>query len=208
MNVFYNKEGIGDTLIVWIADVPRERRGFHRKGDVARLFDKDSDETTGYNIFNISQYGNVAGTGILKANESLTDLINKIIRENGFDQEVSFDDTPDFIVGYVKSKEKHPDADKLSVCQVDIGDRQLQIVCGAPNVEKGQKVVVARVGTVMPSGTIIKEANLRGVDSSGMICAARELDLPNAPQKKGILVLSDQFEVGRDYFEQHVSIDV
>jgi tRNA-binding protein len=74
---------------------------------------------------------------------------------------------------------------------VDVGPETLQIVCGAPNVDKGQKVVVAKTGAVMPSGMIIKDAVLRGVASSGMICSARELALPNAPQKRGILVLDD-----------------
>lgn len=100
----------------------------------------------------------------------------------------------------MKQKEKHPNADKLSVCQVDVGTETLQIVCGAPNVDAGQKVVVAKVGAVMPSGLVIQEAELRGVKSYGMICSARELNLPNAPQEKGILVLNDEYEVGQPFF--------
>ena len=75
------------------------------------------------------------------------------------------------------TKEKHPNADKLNVCTVDVGNETLQIVCGAPNVEEGQKVVVAKVGAVMPSGMVIRDAELRGVASSGMICSATELSL-------------------------------
>src|SRR5699024_2683227 len=60
------------------------------------------------------------------------------------------------VVGYVVEKAKHPDADKLSVCQVDVGDERLQIVCGAPNVEAGQYVVVSKVGAVLPGGFKIK----------------------------------------------------
>ncbi len=93
-----------------------------------------------------------------------------------------------------KKKKKHPNADKLNICKVDVGTETLQIVCGAPNVDAGQKVVVAKVGAVMPSGMIIKDAELRGVPSSGMICSAKELALPNAPQEKGILVLEDKYE--------------
>lgn len=96
-------------------------------------------------------------------------------------------------------KEKHPNADKLNICKVDVGTETLQIVCGAPNVDAGQKVVVAKVGAVMPSGMIIKDAELRGVPSSGMICSAKELALPNAPQEKGILVLEDKYEVGQPF---------
>ena len=74
-------------------------------------------------------------------------------------------------------------------------------MCGAPNVEAGQKVVVAKVGAVMPSGMVIKDAELRGVASSGMICSMRELNLPNAPQEKGIMVLSDDYKVGNAFFD-------
>lgn len=81
------------------------------------------------------------------------------------------------VVGYIKSKEKHPDADKLSICQVDIGQQTLQIVCGAKNVEAGQFVPVALVGTIMPNGLEIKSAKLRGVQSEGMICSSSELGM-------------------------------
>src|SRR5699024_5657063 len=96
-------------------------------------------------------------------------------------------------------KEKHPNADKLNVCQVEVGEGTLQIVCGAPNVEAGQKVVVAKVGAVMPSGMIIRDAELRGVASSGMICSAKELGLKDAPEEKGILVLEDDRIVGEAF---------
>ena len=100
------------------------------------------------------------------------------------------------------NKEKHPNADKLSVLNVDVATEKLQIVCGAPNVEAGQKVVVAKVGAVMPNGMVIKDAELRGVASSGMICSMKELNLPNAPQEKGIMVLSDDYKVGQAFFEE------
>lgn len=207
MNVFYNREGIGDTLIVRFNDVSRENRSFEKKGRVARIFDNETNETAGYNLFDASEYGAINGNGIVQVTEDLVSLINRTLAENGYEGTLEYDPRPDFVVGYVKDKEKHPDADKLNVCRVDIGSEILQIVCGAPNVEEGQKVVVARVGAVMPGGMIIKDANLRGVDSFGMICAARELDLPNAPQKKGIMILPEPYEVGKDFFEQRVSFD-
>ncbi len=132
-------------------------------------------------------------------NEELVGVINDILAKNGFDEPIEADLSPKFVVGYVKEKTKHPNADKLSVCQVDVGDEVLQIVCGAPNVAEGQKVVVAKIGAVMPNGLVIQESELRGVRSSGMICSARELGLPNAPQEKGILVLSDEYEVGQPF---------
>jgi tRNA-binding protein len=201
MNIFYNKEGIGDTLLVYIKEIPVENRTFEQKGDVVRIYDETSNETAGFNIFQASKYGTFEGNGILEVTKDVIELINRILEQNGFSEKLDLDLSPKFVVGYVKSKEKHPNADKLSVCQVDIGTETLQIVCGAPNVEAGQKVVVAKIGAVMPSGLVIKEAELRGVASYGMICSARELELPNAPQEKGILVLSDDYQVGQPFFQ-------
>ncbi|XEC93475.1 phenylalanine--tRNA ligase subunit beta [Paenibacillus tarimensis] len=106
------------------------------------------------------------------------------------------------IVGYVKQKEKHPDADKLSVCTVDTGQGEdLQIVCGARNVEAGQYVPVAQVGASLPDGLKIKRAKLRGVESQGMICSAKELGLNEKllakEQQEGILVLPQDSVVGQ-----------
>lgn len=105
------------------------------------------------------------------------------------------------VVGFVKSKEKHPDADKLNICIVDAGqEEELQIVCGAKNVDAGQKVPVALVGAKLPGGLEIKKAKLRGVLSQGMICSAKELGLNDKllpkEQQEGILVLPEDSKVG------------
>jgi phenylalanyl-tRNA synthetase beta chain len=98
--------------------------------------------------------------------------------------------SPDgFVVGKVLSAEKHPKADRLTVCVVDTGDGERTIVCGAPNVAAGQTVPVALPGAVMPGGQEIGEAKLRGVRSAGMICAAAELGVGESPE--GIMVLED-----------------
>lgn len=100
------------------------------------------------------------------------------------------------VVGHVVACEKHADADRLSVCYVDLGDggEPEQIVCGAPNVDTGQNVAVARVGTVLPGGLKLKKAKVRGVESRGMICSERELDLGD--EHSGIWVLPAQAKVG------------
>lgn len=105
--------------------------------------------------------------------------------------------SPDgFVVGKVLTREQHPDADRLGVCSVDLGDgaEPSQIVCGAPNVAAGQTVAVVKPGAVMPDGTKIKKAKLRGVASSGMILSERELQLSD--EHNGIMVLDDALEAG------------
>ncbi|MFJ5965286.1 YtpR family tRNA-binding protein [Bacillus sp. NPDC093026] len=199
MNVFYNAEGVGDTLLISIKDVTREQVDFERFGDVVRIFNQDTKETTGFNIFNASTYMKMKENGSVPLSETLVQDINEILSRNGVSETLTVDLSPKFVVGYVKEKEKHPNADKLSICQVDVGQETLQIVCGAPNVDQGQYVVVAKVGAVMPSGLVIKDAELRGVASSGMICSAKELGLPDAPSEKGILVLEGSYEAGEPF---------
>ncbi len=98
--------------------------------------------------------------------------------------------TDGFVVGKVISREKHPDADRLSVCTVDTGDGDPRtIVCGAPNVDAGQTVPVALPGATMPGGAKLGKAKLRGVESHGMILSAAELEI--AEESAGILVLDD-----------------
>src|SRR3954454_21801657 len=99
-----------------------------------------------------------------------------------------------FVVGKVLSVEKHPDADKLSVCQVDAGDGERTIVCGAPNVAAGQTVPVALPGAVMPGGTKLGKAKLRGVESDGMILSESELEIGD--DSDGIAVLENGWAPG------------
>src|SRR3954452_8373576 len=96
----------------------------------------------------------------------------------------------EFIVGRVLTASKHPDADRLTVCTVAVGEGDVaQIVCGAPNVAQGQTVAVARPGAVMPDGTKLGAAKLRGVRSEGMILAEDELGIGTL--HAGIMVLDE-----------------
>ena len=108
------------------------------------------------------------------------------------------------VVAYVKSVAPHPNADKLRVTEVDAGTGEtLQVVCGAPNVAAGQKVPCALVGAKLP-GLEIKRAKLRGVESNGMLCSARELGLSD--DHAGLLVLADDAPVGKD-IREHLGLD-
>lgn len=125
--------------------------------------------------------------------EGETEVLAERLTMLGLEVEEIFDPfahVRDIVAGYVAECGPHPDADKLSVCRVDIGaDELLPIVCGAPNVRTGQKVAVAPVGTILPGGMKIKKAKLRGQRSAGMICSETELEL--GQDSSGIMVLPD-----------------
>lgn len=200
MNIFYNKEGVGDIFLISLKPVNQANFTYEKKDDVVKIVNSETGETAGFNLYNASNYVSFTVTkGLVDLTEELVAKLNEIINSHGFTDQLTADLSPKFVVGYVKEKEKHPQADKLSVCKVDVGTEILQIVCGAPNVDAGQKVVVAKIGAVMPSGLVIQPAELRGISSQGMICSARELALPNAPEKKGILVLEDTYTVGTEF---------
>jgi len=99
------------------------------------------------------------------------------------------------VVGEVLKKDKHPNADKLSLCEVSDGQKSYQVVCGAPNVAAGQKFPFATLGTVMPDGLKIAPVKLRGLESHGMLCSAKELQLSESSQ--GLLVLPHELVTGK-----------
>lgn len=101
------------------------------------------------------------------------------------------------VIGYVKTREDHPNSDHLNLCTVDIGSEVLQIVCGASNVDAGQKVIVSPVGATLPGGIEIKKSMLRGVESNGMICALYELGLPQ-DNMDHIYVMDEDAPIGED----------
>lgn len=114
------------------------------------------------------------------------------------------------VIGQVLSVEMHPNADKLSVCKVNVGNNEeLTIVCGAPNVAADQKVPVALVGSKLAPDFKIKKTKLRGIESNGMICAEDELGLGN--MHEGIMVLDNDYEIGKnynDYLEKKIIFDI
>jgi len=117
------------------------------------------------------------------------------------------------VVGHVVNCDKHPNADKLSLCEVDIGDgSNLQIICGAPNVRKDLKVAVATVGSVLPNGLKIKRAKLRGVESNGMLCSESEMGISDSHE--GIIeldlaaALGDDIRSVLDLDDQVIELDI
>ncbi len=107
------------------------------------------------------------------------------------------------VIGKVESVEKHPNADKLSICRVCTGDDTLQVICGAPNVKPGIKVPFAPIGAKL-GGQEIKKVKLRGVESYGMICSEKELDISD--EHEGIMILPDDAPLG-DYLSEYINKD-
>lgn len=194
---FYNLDHVGDILLARCGE--GTTYSYDKYDDLVVL--KDSKENIiGYNLLNASTHLGKLNNGLVDFSNEQVNLFNNLLKQYQLD-EISVDKEPRFIVGEVVSMENHPDSDHLHICQVDLKSSVTQIVCGAPNVEAGQRVVVATVGAIMPSGLIIKPSKLRKVDSNGMICSARELGLPNAPQVRGILVLDkDKYKIGESFF--------
>jgi phenylalanyl-tRNA synthetase beta chain len=129
--------------------------------------------------------------------ESLEELTERLT-DGGLEVEEierSGPDLSEIRVGSVLERAAHPNADRLSLCTVDIGDGKIfEVVCGAPNVAAGQKVAFAKLGTVLPDGTKLKKSKIRGVVSKGMICSESELGISD--EHEGILVLDPGARVG------------
>jgi len=107
------------------------------------------------------------------------------------------------VIGKILEISKHPNADRLQLIKIDVGDgNALAIVCGAQNIKVGDKVPVALVGTKLPNGMEIKEAEIRGVKSFGMLCAQDELGI--GKDHSGIMILDEKAEIGTE-FAKHIS---
>jgi len=100
------------------------------------------------------------------------------------------------VVGKILEIEKHPNADRLQIAKVDIGTKNLEITCGAPNIQVGQKVPVALLGAKLPGGEI-KEVEIRGIKSCGMLCAEDELEL--GTNHTGIMILGEKAKIGMEF---------
>ncbi len=135
------------------------------------------------------------------SDQDLKQLAVKITKAGINIEAVISNDIENLVIGEVLECNEHPDSDHLHVCLVDVGEEKYQIVCGAPNVRKGLKVIVALPGAILPGNFEIKKSKIRGVESSGMICALFELGLEEKTEEnynKGICELPSDAKVGVD----------
>jgi len=128
-----------------------------------------------------------------------TDALAHLLTMSGLEVEHVAPVAPPFegvVAARIVSVAKHPDADKLSVCKVDAGGEELQVVCGAPNVRAGMLAPLAKLGAKLPGGLEIRAAKMRGVESRGMLCSARELGISD--EHEGLLELEAAAKPGED----------
>ncbi len=177
VSTYYNQENN-----VVLMSTTKKATSHEVNGDVTIL--KNGDEVVGVNIFNPT-FDVKPG---LNDSKSMPEEIKSL-----FGEEI---ENP-FEVGLIESIEKHPKSEKLNICQVKLNSGSTQIVCGASNVSEGIKVIVAKVGAVMPSGMSIVPSKLIDVPSNGMICSLRELG--REQENPGIEILGDEYTVGQDY---------
>ena len=136
--------------------------------------------------------------------ENLEELADKVTKAGINVEHVISTKINNLVIGKVLTCENHPDSDHLHVCTVDVGNEVKQIVCGAPNVKKDIKVIVALPGAKLSEDFVITKAKKRGIDSEGMICALYEIGLAEENEEnynKGIEILPDDAPIGMDAFD-------
>lgn len=197
--LYYDYETIGDVLLVVIKPtvIPTKEVKIN---DVVALYNKD--ELIGINIFNISKVIKIKAKGLIPLiNEDILNVINHIL-ENANLEKLPIQTESGFRVAKIVDIDEHPDSEHLHICMVDIGDKEpLQIVCGASNARKDLVCVCATPFTFMPNGQQIIPNKLLGIQSNGMLCSGRELNLEGYEGKRGLLELSDEYKVGTDFWK-------
>ena len=163
----YNKEQVGDVLLVILEDTKDIKRSVERKGKVARVTADETGKTLAWNIFEASSLIDIEGNGQVFLSDQDVAVLNEELAKEGFEERLENTQGPVFVVGQIDEMVAHPDSDHLNLCQVNIGDKKVQIVAGAPNAALGLKTIVALPGAMMPSGALIFPGKLRGEDSYG-----------------------------------------
>lgn len=182
---------LNDVLMLITEDNQGEKLTATRQANVAKVMREDNGQVVAWNFFDASTLFPITGNGQVDLSDADVAQLNVAIKAAGFEEVLIPDHAPKFVVGEIVDLVPHPDSDHLNIAQVKISeDETIQIVAGAPNARVGLKTIVALPGAMMPSGALIFAGQLRGESSFGMMASPRELALPNAPQKRGIIELA------------------
>lgn len=196
--LYYDYESIGDVLLI-VFDSNTIPNVIKRDNDVVSLY-KD-DKLIGINIFNISKIMKIKAKGYIPlVSDRVLEVINTILKNSNVPELPDQKDSG-FKVAKIVDIEEHPDSEHLHICTVDIGEKEpLQIVCGAFNARKDLICVCATPYTFMPNGQSIIPNKLLGIDSYGMLCSGRELNLEGYEGKRGLLELDESYTIGSDFW--------
>lgn len=196
----YNPQELGDILVVITAPDVEQQAKQHQ--DVVEFTSVENGQLLGMNFLHVSEIlPDIQGQGQVFLSDVQVEKLNAHLVTVGSDKQLVPDHDPKFVIGYVESMEEHPNSDHLHITKTLVdNNEELTIVSGSPNMQAHVKVVVAKIGAMMPSGLIIWPGELRGVPSNGMISSGRELGVKNAPNRPGALILPDDFgEVGTPF---------
>lgn len=196
--LYYDYESIGDVLLI-VFDSNTIPNVIKKDNDVVSLY-KD-DKLIGINIFNISKIMKIKAKGYIPlVSDRVLEVINTILKNSNV-AELPSQKESGFRVAKIVDIEEHPDSEHLHICTVDISEKEpLQIVCGAFNARKDLICVCATPYTFMPNGQSIVPNKLLGIDSYGMLCSGRELNLEGYEGKRGLLELDESYAIGSDFW--------
>nr|AAL02356.1 YdjD [Lactococcus cremoris] len=188
---------VGDVLMLITANDRGEKVNFERKGKVARIFIEETGATVAWNIFEAkSLLTDLSGNGQVKLSSDDVEILNKELGKSGFSDVLVHDSQPKFVVAEIVEW-------KITQTQIIFISVKLMLVLliqyklfVVHNASLGLKTVAALPGAMMPNGALIFPGALRGVQSYGMLCSARELELPDAPDVRGIIELSSALAAG------------
>jgi EMAP domain len=197
--IYYNYKTIGDVLLI-IFDSNLKPDKVIKEEDVVSLYRENN--LIGINIFNISEIIKIKADGLIPVlNEKMLLVINDILKNHNLPI-LDYQKESGFKVAKILTCEEHPDSEHLHVLTVDVGEEKpLDIVCGAINARAGLLCVCATPFTFMPNGQQIIPSKLLGIQSNGMLCSGRELNLPGYENTHGLLELDENYKVGSDFFK-------
>lgn len=198
--IYYNYKKLGDILMISFNPNSYAKK-ILKNNEVLCLFN-EKEELIGINILNFSNVVKIKSNGFIPLiNTKLLNVINSILINANLEP-LEEKKESGFKIGKIISMEEHPESEHLHICEVDIGEKEnLQIVCGSFNAKVGIKVVCATPYTFMPNGQIILPGKVLGIESFGMLCSGRELNLGGYDNISGLYILDDSYKIGDDFFK-------
>lgn len=192
VRIYKNSQMFKDVTMISLSDLEVT----HTKENAAITTLYHHDDIVGYNVFD-QAFSELFTEGFNYPSKENLDHLNQYLDNQTF----NYNGNHHLLVGQVLSFEAVENSDKLNLCEVLVNDTTYSIVCGAANVEKDMKTIVALDDALLPDGTLIKAGKVLGVHSDGMLCSKRELGFTQKPEEKGIIKLDDQEEVGLGFFD-------